>query len=576
MHPHVTSRGAGIPTHVFLCYALLFAGSALGQISGHPTLGDKPAGSAPEPGPARRVPFILVVPAYRNCNKLIEVWNTILGRGDDLVTCMPAPQDLRDPANMEALFRQIRKGSPGWVTPSAEMVLAGEAKRPPSARWLWYDPEPWHHTPQKEKEDPEAAAKALREYCGRHNLKLGMTPIYTPLQRNFDTQFAAKVGAYCDAYILQFQDFQKDDAQRDRMARLLRDTAEAIHKVNPNCLVGCQLGTSQRYGGLKAALAMYEATRAFAQMYTAWWEPEESEVIELLEALNNVRKAAAGATKIKPPISLWWIAAEALTSKNSAAVAASVEQWQRAGVFDAVSVGMLPPTFADLDESIALVNRLNRTAGGRLIAGMFPAGTEGWETSFNERFAERLAPLDVRFDKTRAINRTQWLEKIRNIEAPTWAYVLEQPARRPTPEEAASAVSAFVQRAKQENRQAVLWLSAMMLRDPSGTETARRIWRAAGEHVDYVVWMDLPIVSQEPGRSLEALLDVIVGLTPKDKVVIQWNHNPRLITKDPAGTLTYIATCQAKGISRFVVLAHPGLLQQEPWATFYRQLRHSP
>lgn len=84
--------------------------------------------------------------------------------------------------------------------------------------------------------------------------------------------------------------------------------------------------------------------------------------------------------------------------------------------------------------------------------------------------------------------------------------------------------------------------------------------------------MDLPIVSQDPGRSLEGLLDTVLSLTSPQKVTIQWTHNPNLITKDTAGTLEYIVTCQAKGINRFVLLANPWLLQQEPWATFYRTL----
>lgn len=544
--------------------------------------GGAPKAETPQVRPPSRVPFILVLPAYRDSSKLIDAWNSQLARDGDLVTCMPAPQDLSEPTNIEAVFRRIKKGSPGWVTPSAELILSGKAKIPASARWLWYDPEPWQHTPEKEKRDPVATARALREYCQRHNLKFGMTPIYTPLQRNFDMAFVAQVGAHCDAYILQLQDFQKDSSQRERMANLLRQTAEAIHKVNPQCLVGCQLGTGQHYGGLEAALALYQATREWAQLYTAWWEPDESEVIKLLEAINNadtvhkIEKPASASQKINPITELWWIAAEGLTQRNSSAVVAAVEQWNREAVFDAVSVGILPPTFYDLDASIQLANQVNKAARGRLIAGMFPTGTQGWETSCNQRFADRLARLDVQFDKTQEMPLAVWLEKISRIEAPCWALVLEQPARRPTAEEAATATEQFVRCAKKENRKAVLWLSAMMLRTAMDTRTAADILKAVGEQVDYVVWMDLPAVSQDSGHSLESLLDAIIELSPKDKIVIQWNHNPRVVTKDPEGTLAYIATCQGKGLNRFVVLAPPGLLQQEPWATFYRQLRHKP
>jgi len=225
-----------------------------------------------------------------------------------------------------------------------------------------------------------------------------------------------------------------------------------------------------------------------------------------------------------PLKTLWWIAAEGLTKKNAAIVTAAVKEWLTTGAFDAVSVGLLPPTFVDLQEAISLVNQLNKVAGERLIVGMFPAGRDGWETNFNERFAKRLAPLGVQFDNAHALARDEWLDRIRKIEAPIWAYVLEQPARRPTAEEVESSVKAFVQCARKENKQVVLWLSAMMLRNPTDIETVRRVWRQIGEQVDYVVWMDLlPIVTMESGLSLES--------------------------------------------------ANPALLQNEPWATFYRSLR---
>lgn len=117
---------------------------------------------------------------------------------------------------------------------------------------------------------------------------------------------------------------------------------------------------------------------------------------------------------------------------------------------------------------------------GRLIAGMFPTGTDGWETSFNERFAQRLAPLGVRYDPTRAMTREQWLDNLRRVEATRWGYVLEQPARKPTAAEVKASVRAFVQRAKEERKGVALWLSAMMLRQQEDTEIVRQLWAAVG------------------------------------------------------------------------------------------------
>jgi hypothetical protein len=225
-----------------------------------------------------------------------------------------------------------------------------------------------------------------------------------------------------------------------------------------------------------------------------------------------------------------------------------------------------------MDSSIALANQLHQLIPRRLIVGAFPSGTEGWETSFNQQFAQQLAPLGIVYDSTKAMSREAWLESMQALEASTWAYVLEQPARHPTAAEVGASVSAFVQHAREQNKGVVLWLSAMMLRQPIDIELVRHLVATVGEQVEGIVWMDVPIVSQDPGRSLEGILDTILTLTPPQKAMIQWTHNPNLITKDTAGTLTYIATCQARGINRFVLLANPSLLQQEPWTTFYHNL----
>jgi len=284
------------------------------------------------------------------------------------------------------------------------------------------------------------------------------------------------------------------------------------------------------------------------------------------------RRLSSEQTTITPIKTLWWIVAEAVTKQNVGAVQGAILQWRDVGTFDAFSIGLLPPTFMDLDSSIALANQLHQLIPQRLILGAFPSGTEGWETSFNQWFAQQLAPLGIVYDSTKAMSREAWLEHLQALEASTWAYVLEQPARHPTAAEVGASVSAFVQHAREQNKGVVLWLSAMMLRQPIDIELVRHLVATVGEQVEAIVWMDVPIVSQDPGRSLEGILDTILTLTPPQKAMIQWTHNPNLITKDTAGTLTYIATCQARGINRFVLLANPSLLQQEPWTTFYHNL----
>jgi hypothetical protein len=86
--------------------------------------------------------------------------------------------------------------------------------------------------------------------------------------------------------------------------------------------------------------------------------------------------------------------AEAITKQNVGDVQNAILQWRDVGTFDAFSIGLLPPTFTDLDSSIALANKLHQLIPRRLIVGAFPSGTEGWETSFNQQFAQQLAPLE--------------------------------------------------------------------------------------------------------------------------------------------------------------------------------------
>ena len=105
----------------------------------------------------------------------------------------------------------------------------------------------------------------------------------------------------------------------------------------------------------------------------------------------------------------------------------------------------------------------------------------------------------------------------------------------------------------------------------------RSICEATRADADFIGWMDLPGASLEAGESqwretMGKILDKILTLSPKEKTVIQWTHNPKWPAKDVAGTNAYIGVCQAKGINRFCVLSQPGGLDREPWGEFYRTL----
>lgn len=150
----------------------------------------------------------------------------------------------------------------------------------------------------------------------------------------------------------------------------------------------------------------------------------------------------------------------------------------------------------------------------------------------------------------------------------------------PTPEQAARSAGEFVRFTKAQHRRAVIWLSGQAFGRAPMEELMRRICEATRVDADFLAWMDLPGESLKAGESqwretLDHLLDKILALTPKEKTVIQWSHNPRWPAKDVAGTEAYIRTCQAKSINRFCVLAPGQGLDREPWSQFYRTLPKS-
>jgi hypothetical protein len=275
---------------------------------------------------------------------------------------------------------------------------------------------------------------------------------------------------------------------------------------------------------------------------------------------------------LKPIAALWWAPEGFLNGASEPALHDALTRWNAAHVFDAFPTRILPPTFADPDDFLGRASKLNQAIENRFILSTFPVGLEGWETSNNEQLAERLGPLGIRFDRTRAMTQAAWLERLRAGNAGTWAWVLEQPVRTAlTPEHTAASAAEFIRFARGENKKVVLWLSAMGLRNPDLRAILEQVCATARDQADYFVWMDLPGVSLE--TPLEGLLEQIVALTPRERTVIQWTHNPRLPTRDPAGTRAYIAACQAKGINRFCLFLAAATLDQQPWREFYRTLR---
>jgi hypothetical protein len=302
----------------------------------------------------------------------------------------------------------------------------------------------------------------------------------------------------------------------------------------------------------------------------------------LMLGLAAAAEAQEGARVVQPIESLWLSCVGPLTiTGNAEATRAKVEvikEWQQAKVFDAFVLLQFPPTFADPQGAVERSNALMKEAGGRWISLILPAGKEGWEPSYNERLATKNARAGIQFDAGRAMTQAQWLEMLKDLQSDTWAWVLEQPARMPTPEQAARSATEFIRLAKAQHKKTVMWLSAQALTRGGRAEALMAgVCNATRADADFIVWMDLPGETLEAGESrwretMARLLDEILKLSPPEKTVIQWINNPKWPTGDVDGTKTYISICQAKGINRFCLLANPQLLEREPWRAFYRTL----
>jgi len=283
--------------------------------------------------------------------------------------------------------------------------------------------------------------------------------------------------------------------------------------------------------------------------------------------------------------SLWYLSIPHVTGDGAASRAEELKEWHKANVFDAFMLNKLPPTLSEEKDFNKRANALIKEVGGPFIIATVTVGKEGWETSGNWRMAQKFAAVGSHPNASKTMTQSDWLATFKDLESDTWAWVLEQPARMPTPEQAAQSASEFVRYAKTQHKQAVIWLSAEAFGPPSLKQgmiekfrmLEQRICEATRADADYFGWMDLPGVSLQAGEArwretLGPLLDKILALSPKEKTVIQWSHNPRGPTKDVAGTEAYISICQAKGINRFCVLAPWQGLDREPWSQFYRRL----
>jgi hypothetical protein len=294
----------------------------------------------------------------------------------------------------------------------------------------------------------------------------------------------------------------------------------------------------------------------------------------LLGGLPALAQPPADTPDIKPIKSLWLASPPVFpnTSERDAAYTKGLKEWR--DVFDAYILIKLPPTFSDEKNFTAQAKTLIREVGGQFIIVTLPVGNEGWESSANQRFAEK---HQWHYDAGKSMSQIQWLTTLKDLDSGTWEWVLEGAAQMPTPEQAARSASEFVKYAKSQHKKAVIWLSGEGFGIPKFKAMIESVCKATRDDADYFGWMDLQSASLRSGESnwresLGGLLDQILTLTPKEKTVIQWEHNPKWPAKDVAGTKAYIGVCQAKGINRFSALSRPEFLDRDPWREFYRAL----
>jgi len=227
----------------------------------------------------RTTPVKLVIPTYGQLDLVIDAWNHGLGKPFDFVCDAP----LAD--NFEQLAR-VKVGTHCWTSPSFAHVQQTADRAPKTIACLNYDFEHWSHTPQAEQDDVVGTSRAIRAFCDQRHWRAAIGPMYRDALR-----LAKPLAPYYDIYLVQCQKYQKDE-RRAETVRYLREVADAVHGVNPKCLVGCQLGTLDQYGdgtagsGVKAATALYEQTKDFIQIYGVWWPPDGETLIKLLKAMD--------------------------------------------------------------------------------------------------------------------------------------------------------------------------------------------------------------------------------------------------------------------------------------------------
>ena len=227
----------------------------------------------------RTTPVKMVIPGGVPSDELIKALNEGLGQPFDYFNTSPLKHNFAD-------LEGLKIGTLILTIPSVAKVLDGTMDIPASIKIINYNFEHWDNTPKEEQADVVSSAKSLRAFCNEHGYKMSFGPMYKD-----GLKLAKDLAPYFDMYSVQCQKFQRED-RREETVRYLKEISETIHRINPNCMVGCQLGVKDSYGdgtagdGLKNAIALYEETKDFIQYYGIFWPPDVKYAIDLLKAMD--------------------------------------------------------------------------------------------------------------------------------------------------------------------------------------------------------------------------------------------------------------------------------------------------
>jgi hypothetical protein len=230
-----------------------------------------------------RKPVVFIVTSFGEIDRVFEAWNRGLGKQYDIVSDAPLVDNLDE-------LKNAKVGAHAWTSPSVSNIQMQASKAPKTIEWVFYDFEHWEYTPQNEQSDVVSASRDLKKLCTKRKWKTCFVPMYKD-----GLPLAAKLAPYYDAYIVQCQKFQSD-MKRKQTIVYLREIEKAIHKQNPKCLVGCQLGSLDKYGngepfsGVKAALSLYSETKDFLDVYSIWWAPEADRMLALLKGMEEIHR----------------------------------------------------------------------------------------------------------------------------------------------------------------------------------------------------------------------------------------------------------------------------------------------